>query len=134
MAVVESLNKALYKIVLYLIKVIPMIYALLSLLNTVLSYFYIDLPIFSYIASVSLTTLVLMYATSYAFKFCLYHRMFIHYTLLTWVLNIVDLYIGIPISNITYLGIQLIIVGVSLFIILYLYVKNNKRSIIKNSR
>ena len=36
------MNKLLYKIELYLVKVIPMIYALLSLLNTTLSYFDID--------------------------------------------------------------------------------------------
>ena len=117
------MNKLLYKIELCLIKVIPMIYALLSLLNTTLSYFYINVEILSYIGSVSLVTLVLLYLTSYVFKFCEYHRMFIHYTTVTWILNIIDLYIGIPISDIGYLGIQLIIAGVLLFIILYLYTR-----------
>ena len=36
------MNKLLYKIELCLVKVIPMIYALLSLLNTTLSYFGIN--------------------------------------------------------------------------------------------
>lgn len=115
------IDKILYKIELYTIKIVPMIYALLCLLNTVLSYFGIDLVILSYIGSVSLVTLLLLYLTSYVFKFCEYHRMFIHYTTVTWILNIIDLYIGIPISDIGYLGIQLIIAGISLFIILYLY-------------
>lgn len=39
------MNKLLYKIELCLVKVIPMIYALLSLLNTTLSYFDIDVVI-----------------------------------------------------------------------------------------
>lgn len=120
------IDKYLYKIELYLIKVIPMIYALLCLLNTVLSYFNIDVVILSYIGSVSFITLVLLYTTSYVFKFCEYHRMFIHYTTITWILNIIDLYIGIPISNVCYLGIQLIIAGLSLFIILYLYMHRKK--------
>lgn len=60
--------------------------------------------------------------------------MFIHYTTITWILNIIDLYIGIPVSDIWYLGIQLIIAGVSLFIILYLYVKSHKKPTIKDSR
>lgn len=42
------MNKLLYKIELCLVKVIPMIYALLSLLNTTLSYFGIDVVILSY--------------------------------------------------------------------------------------
>ena len=99
------MNKLLYKIELCLVKVIPMIYALLSLLNTTLSYFGIDVAILSYIGSVSFITLLLLYVTSYVFKFCEYHRMFIHYTTVTWILNIIDLYIGIPVSDLGYLGI-----------------------------
>lgn len=116
------IDKNLYKIELYLIKVIPMIYALLCLMNTVLSYININVDILSYIGSVSLVTLILLYVTSYVFKFCEYHRMFIHYTTVTWILNIIDLYIGIPVSDIGYLGIQLIVAGISLFIILYMYI------------
>lgn len=74
------MNRLLYKVELYLVKVIPMIYALLSLLNTTLSYFDINTVILSYIGSVSFITLLFLYITSYVFKFCEYHRMFIHYT------------------------------------------------------
>lgn len=128
MAAVESLSKSLYKIELYLMKIMPMLYALLSLLNTVLSYLDIDCVILSYIGSVSFITLLFLYITSYVFKFCEYHRVFIHYTTITWILNIIDLYIGIPISNVAYLGVQLIVAGICLFTILYLYVKSNKKS------
>ena len=128
MAVAESLNKSLYKIELYLVKIMPMLYALLSLLNTVLSYLDIDCVILSYIGSVSFITLLFLYITSYVFKFCEYHIVFIHYTTITWILNIIDLYIGIPISDVAYLGVQLIVAGICLFTILYLYVKSNKKS------
>lgn len=128
MAAGESLNKSLYKIELYLMKIMPMLYALLSLLNTVLSYLDIDCVILSYIGSVSFITLLFLYITSYVFKFCEYHRVFIHYTTITWILNIIDLYIGIPISDVAYLGVQLIVAGICLFTILYLYVKSNKKS------
>ena len=128
MAAVESLSKSLYKIELYLMKIMPMLYALLSLLNTVLSYLDIDCVILSYIGSVSFITLLFLYITSYVFKFCEYHRVFIHYTTITWILNIIDLYIGIPISDVAYLGVQLIVAAICLFTILYLYVKSNKKS------
>ena len=128
MAAAESLSKSLYKIELYLMKIMPMLYALLSLLNTVLSYLDIDCVILSYIGSVSFITWLFLYITSYVFKFCEYHRVFIHYTTITWILNIIDLYIGIPISDVAYLGVQLIVAGICLFTILYLYVKSNKKS------
>lgn len=134
MAVEASyLNKTLYKIQLYLLKVIPMVMAFICILNSVLSYFDIDLPILSYIVGNSFLTIVYFYITSYVFKFCFYHRMFIHYTTITWIINIVDLYIGIPIGDLPYLLLQLIIAGISLFIILYLYVKSNKKVPAKDS-
>ena len=134
MAVEASyLNKTLYKIQLYLLKVIPMVMAFICILNSVLSYFDIDLPILSYIVGNSFLTIVYFYITSYVFKFCSYHRMFMHYTTITWIINIVDLYIGIPIGDLPYLLLQLIVAGISLFIILYLYVKSDKKVSAKDS-
>ena len=120
MAVEESLNKSLYKMELYLIKIIPMLFAGLSLLNTTLSYFDIDIPLISYIGSVSILTLMFMYLSSYVFKFCIYHRMFIHYTSLNWILNIIDYYIGIPLDNRDLFILYMSITGIFLFLILYL--------------
>lgn len=52
MAVGEVLkSKTLYKMLLYSLKVIPMILALVTLVNIITSYFDIDLPILSYIVT-----------------------------------------------------------------------------------
>lgn len=132
---VENLkSKTLYKIELGLLKVIPMILALTALLNSILSYFGIDLYILSYIGGVSIFTMLFLYLSSYVFKFCEYHRMFLHYIVSTWIINIIDYYVGIPISDLEYLCLQMIIAGISLFIILYLYVKSHKKPTIEDSR
>lgn len=132
---VENLkSKTLYKIELGLLKVIPMILALTALLNSILSYFGIDLYILSYIGGVSIFTMLFLYLSSYVFKFCEYHRMFLHYIVSTWIINIIDYYVGIPISDLEYLCLQMIIAGISLFIILYLYVRSHKKSTVKDSR
>lgn len=127
-------SKYLYKIEIFLLKILPMLIALLCLLNSVLSYFNIDLVIFSYLGSVSILTLLFLYLSSYVFQFCEYHRMFLHYVLITWIINIIDYYVGIPINDLEYLCLQMIIAGISLFIILYLYVRTNKKVTIRNSR
>lgn len=124
----------MYKIELGLLKVIPMILALTALLNSILSYFGIDLYILSYIGGVSIFTMLFLYLSSYVFKFCEYHRMFLHYIVSTWIINITDYYVGIPISDLEYLCLQMIIAGISLFVILYLYVKSHKKPTIKDSR
>lgn len=114
-------NKVLYKSLLLSVKLIPIIMAFLCLTNSILSYFNIDLVLISYIGSSSILSFVFFYISSYVFKFCKYHRMFIHYTLITWIINLYDYYIGIPINDLNYLCLQMIIAGIFLFIILYLY-------------
>ena len=119
--------KGLHKLLLLTLKVIPMLLALVCLLNTTLSYFEIDLVILSYIGGVSILPLIFLYLSSYAFRFCEYHRMFLHYVTLNWVINIYDYYIGVPLSDRNMLALYLIITCVFLFVILYLYLKSRKK-------
>lgn len=109
------------------IKVIPMLLALITLLNTLLSYFDIDAPILSYIGGISILPLIFLYLSSYTFEFCEYHRMFLHYVTVNWILNIIDYYYGIPVSNKNMFLIYMIITGIFLFMILYLYLKSRNR-------
>lgn len=120
-------SKRLYKIELYLLKIMPMVIALAYLINTVFSYYDIDIPIISYIAGISFIPLLFMYVSSYVFRFCEYHRMFLHYIVINILLDTYDYYVGIPVSNRSILCIHLIIACITLFIILYLYVKSHKR-------
>lgn len=121
----ESLSKSLYKIVLYSVKVVPMIISGIYLLNTVLSYFNIDLELFSYL--VQFLFIGQMYATSYAFKFCAWHRMFIHYILIILILNIIDYHIGIPLSDKGMMTLYIIIATLCMFGALYLKLKVCKK-------
>lgn len=70
-------SKNLYKVELYLLKIMLMVIALAYLVNTVSSYFGVDIPILASIAGMSLIPLIFMYISSYVFKFCEYHRMFL---------------------------------------------------------
>lgn len=117
-----------------MLKYIPMVIALVYALNTTLSYFYIDIPVLSNIAGISILPWTFMYISATVFRFCLYHKMFLYYILITDVINIVDYYIGIPIESVELLMIHGAITGISLFLILYFYVKSNKRAAIKDSR
>lgn len=121
-------NKSLYKIELYLLKAMPMLLAAIYLINTVLSYYDIILPVLSYIGGLSLIPLVFMYISSYVFRFCSYHRMFLHYIVINDLINLVDYYYTLPISDWQLLVLHMSIAGISLFIILYLYVKSHRKA------
>lgn len=127
-------NKVLYKALLGSLKIIPILIAMCYMLNTALAYIDIDIPVLSNLAGMSLFTWIFIYLASIVFRFCAYHRMFLYYILVTDVLNIVDYYVGIPISDFNLMMVHSVITGLALFIILYLYVKHNKQAIKKNSR
>ena len=128
MAVEESLrSKTLYKVEIGLLKIIPMVLAGIYLSNTILSYFLdIDLIILSYIGGISLLPLIFLYLSSYVFRFCIYHRVFLHYITINELILILDTHIGLPISDLEYFCLQMSVFGISLFLFLYLYVKSNK--------
>lgn len=119
-------NKLLYRMELGLLKILPMLIALIYFINTLLSLFGIDLVILSYIGGISFIPLIFMYLSSYVFKFCEYHRMFLHYIVLDNIISIIDLYIGIPVSTKWIILIHIILFGVCLFVILYLYLKSRR--------
>ena len=115
----EKLSKTLYKLELYLIKTTPIIMSCVCLSNTILSYNGIDLTILSYIGGTSLLELMFLYLSSYVFKFCIYHRLPIHYLSINWIINVIDEYIGIPIANKPLLILYVIIAGITILLMLY---------------
>lgn len=117
-------SKVLYKIFLYLLKIIPMVIALCDILNTILWLFNIDAWWLSYIGGISFLTILFLYISSYVFQFCEYHRMFIHYVLFNNIVSTIDYYTKIEVGAIVYLT----IIGVFLFLILYFHQKETKNN------
>lgn len=113
----EKLSKSLHKILLYSIKAIPVVVAGIYLLNIVLSYLYVDLSFLSYI--VQYLFILLMYLSSFAFRFCAWHRVCIHYILVVLTLNIIDYHFGLPLSDRGLFLLYGIITGIALFGALY---------------
>lgn len=129
----------MYKLELLCVKYIPILIAVIVLANAILSYFDIYIEEINYVAGTSFLTLIPMYISSYAYKFCEYHRMFIHYILSHKLLVTVDMYIGIPISDFNMLMVYLVLAGIFALAILYLHQKckndrNDKEISAKASR
>lgn len=114
---------ALYKLEILFLKIIPMVLAGCFLANTILSYFGIETEVLSYIAGIGILPLLFIYLSSFVFKFCIYHRMFIYYIFTNNIICFIDDKYGIPISCRNYLVLHLIAAAIFLFIILYLKFK-----------
>lgn len=124
----EKLRKSVHKLLLLILKLIPIVTSICYLLNVILAYIGIDFPVLSHISGMSLFTWVFIFIATIVFKFCVYHRMFLYYILISDILNIIDYYIGIPITTSNLIMLHLTIAGVFLLVILYLYVKYNQKS------
>ena len=92
-------SKNLYRLLIVMLKYIPMIISLFYLINTITAFIGIDIPILSTISGMSLLTWIFMYIATIVFNFCSYHRMFLYYILIVDIINIIDYYINIPISD-----------------------------------
>ena len=116
--------RSLYYIELILLKVLPVIIAICYFIATVLSYFNIETFFLSQVSGISILPLVFLYISSCVFKFCKYHRMFLHYITLNLILNLIEWYIGIPFKSIEYLSLFVIVSFIFAFITLILYLKS----------
>lgn len=116
-----------YKLELLYVKYSPMLISLAILINNILSYFDIYVDFFNYVFGTSVLTVGHMYNSSKVYKFCKYHKMFIHYIVVNIIVNAIDYYFNIPLSDFLILLLYLILAAVFLFLILYYHQKYGGR-------
>lgn len=121
------MNKRMYKLELICVKYIPILIALITLIDNILYYYDIDFELINYVAGTSFLTMIPMYISSYVYKFCEYHRMFLHYMVVNKVVVMIDLYIGIPLGDFMLLVLYLIMAGIFAFLALYYHQKYGGR-------
>jgi len=124
-----KVNKYLYKIELYLLKRIPVLISLLYLSNVILTSIGINLELFSLIGGMSVLPIIFFYVSSYAFGFCNYHRMFLHYITISEIFAWIDYKFYIVPTNKLYLTINSILFSVALFLTVYLKLKHNAKEV-----
>lgn len=117
----KRVSKKWYKLTLGLLKIIPMLLALCDGLNTLTFLLGYDTPLFSLFGGVSFLTLVFLYLVSYVFRFCIYHRMFLHYVLVNNLISLADYMIGLPVDFLGLCCIFSINACIFLFLILHYY-------------
>ena len=134
MVVVEKSKRSEYKLLIIVLKFIPMLTALCYMSSTIFNYFGYNIEPLSNIGGMSLLTWLFIYLASIVFNFCSYHRVFLWYIFIDDIFNIIDYYITIPISTDNILMLHNILIGITLFTVLILYVKDNKVIIRKSNK
>jgi hypothetical protein len=117
-------SKNLYKLMLVVLKVLPMVMALGFVLSNTIPRINPVLNMIVHICGLTIPQFAFMYLSSYIFRFCSYHRIFLHYILAIQAITITDWYIGIPISNNEIRYLQYAVSVVFAIIAIYLYIKH----------
>ena len=102
--------------------------------STTFNYFGYNIEPLSNIGGMFLLTWLFIYLASIVFNFCSYHRVFLWYIFIDDIFNIIDYYITIPISTDNILMLHNIFIGITLFTVVILYVKDNKVIIRKSNK
>lgn len=92
-------SKTLYKLMLTILKGLPMVMALGFVISNTIPSIGPKLNMIVHVCGLIIPPFLFMYLSSYIFRFCSYHRIFLHYILAIQVITVTDWYIGIPISN-----------------------------------
>lgn len=96
-----------------------MILAVINIIALTLQFFGIPVMLLSCAFGTSLLFLLILYMLSYVFRFCYLYRLPLHYITIINSLQLIDAFIGIPISITTVFSIYLIITGLAIVIYVY---------------
>lgn len=100
--------------------------SVLYLAETLLSYCGLRPSLISFTSGMSILPLAGLYFVSHLFGFCFYHRVFIHYITFNLLVNIIDYYIGIPLTNRSLFVLLYTAFCLTLFLALYDYNRNRR--------
>lgn len=119
----HNINQSLYKIELYWIKIIPILLAVFSFTDTILSYIGINTEIIAYINAIIVWLFLLL--SSIIFKFCKWHRLFLYYILTENLINTYDCAYTIPLDlkNMIVVQLMIILIFITLGLYFHLYDK-----------
>ena len=125
-------NKTLYKSEIRSTKYLPIIIAILYILNSTLSYYQYDIEELSMIGGMSLLPLAKLYLSSFTYKLCIHHRVFIYYIFLHNIISAIDMYTdGILVDDRGLFVMHIVLFGI--FTILYIILKRRYDFSVKNS-
>lgn len=116
----KSLNVTAVKYFVIATKVLPILIAIIHLLNTVFAFMNLTTIPLSYLGGISLFPIAYLYFASFVFKLCNYHRMFLHYSVGINSLNLYDYYIGIPVEYTTLIAIHVVYTIATMLLIIHL--------------
>lgn len=122
-----TVNKRIYKVVLFILKVQPALVAFCYAIHPFLRYYHVDFSLLTQLAHLSLLHIIPFYIFSWLFRFCECHRLLLHYITVCELLNIYDQCRDIGIKEDVWLTIHCVLIMITIILITYSYVNSHKK-------
>lgn len=119
-----NINKKLYKILLILVKYIPITLAIIFIVQNVFVYMNLTNPILLYLGGSSCIFVVLLYLLSWVFQFCHLYRIPLHYVVISNTIGLLDHIFKFSVSNLCILRVYFVLFGIMLIVYVWLMYKN----------
>lgn len=126
------MTKKIYKLELLCVKFIPILISISLVLESILYQYHIEIEWLNYISGTSILTVIPMYISSIAYKFCEYYRLFIHYILIHKVVSIIDYQFDTDVTDGQFTNISLILLGIVIILFMYQHLRHlhkNKKNV-----
>ena len=124
-----TVNKRIYKVVLFILKVQPAFVAFIYAVHPFLRFFHADWSPVAQLAHLSILNIIPFYIFSYLFHFCECHRLFLHYITVNELISMYDRCWGICIREDVRFGIHCLLILITVVnLITYSYVNSHKKN------
>ena len=120
----HNINKYFYKLLLSIIKYIPIFLSIVFVVNLICNYLNIVLTIIPYFVGVSFLFIILLYLLSFVFRFCYLYRIPLHYITLSTSIGMLKQLGIITLNALGMYRVYFIITGIALIIYVWLMYKN----------
>lgn len=127
----SSRSKILYKAFILYIKYAPILISCCYVLNTLALYFKQGIEPLSNLSGVSVITWGSLYIASTLLQFCIYHRLLLWYIFIDDCINIIEYYCYIPVKIDELFMVLNILMGIFLFIMLRIHLKERRYAFYK---
>lgn len=123
-----EISKTLTRLIKIIVKYIPFVIGSMYFVQSILFCFGIVIPWLTVIYRFSILSFICMFAMSILLKFCFWHRLPLYYGVIIDIINTIDYYLVIPISNKLMLVGYLTIAGIFILIGMYLKERHNVKN------
>ena len=117
----QIIDKRKHKLLIFVLKILPAIMAGSYVIEMISIFLGFGTQVLVNFIGMIVAPILFMYLASYVFKFCEYHRMFLHYIVVCNIIDSIDASFRLPVGDAEFIMIHLFLMFITMVIVLILF-------------